>query len=159
MGSDWPRLSQTLRGRRQHGYCQSCDAHFPGTNGMPALNLWQECDDDDRLQKIFVWLCTPCSERLVEKHPRLYEQRGVFFPAPGVQQFCADCRFCDNMTCKHPEAQTGAVVLSGAFSRMFVDGQGRGKAGRRIGWMATHFYEPPKGCRVRAVNLEEPVEL
>jgi hypothetical protein len=154
MSEAWPRLSKSLTGPRRHGLCQSCGVKSQDHRGLPSLTLWQECGDQDDATIDYLWLCHPCAERLIEPHPRLYQRHHVFHPAVGVQPFCETCIHCVNMRCTHRDANLGTLVQPGAFSRAFVDGQGRGKSGRRVGWIATLFYEPAKGCRGREEGIE-----
>lgn len=146
MSENWPRLSQTLRGPRAWGYCQACGGHFPGANGFPGVNLWQEVGISGDTDVRFLWLCAACGPKHVPNAGRLYVREHVFAPFAGVQRFCADCAHCKEMDCKHAQSRSGQLVTAGAFSRSFVTAQNAG--GRsEIGWQPTYFYEPAKGCR------------
>lgn len=98
----WPKLSETLPGQMP-GRCQQCDAG-PQAEAEP-LTYWQECDDDDRGTRVFIVLCQPCADRIIEPHPRLYRQQSDVMPMPGAMPVCLDCRYRERMDCVSPTAK------------------------------------------------------
>jgi hypothetical protein len=94
--SQWPKLSETLAGRRSLVYCQSCGA------AGSALRAWQEHDEADQPTPVAVMLCPACAERLIEPHPRLYRQLAAGEPFPGAMPCCHGCRHAVAMACRSP---------------------------------------------------------
>ena len=113
----WPRLSETLDGPKHPRFCQSCGAERPpevpdelaASDGAsardetfqlvmrelrPPLGVygWQEHDGRDEPEPIAVMLCTACSARLIEPHPRMYNRIARRAPFPGIMDLCIDCR-------------------------------------------------------------------
>ena len=84
-----PRLSETLSPIRRPFDCQRCGA-IPPVGGEP-LTAWQEHNDADRPETIFVLLCRKCADKVIEPHPRLYRRLSRNEPAPGVMQICSGC--------------------------------------------------------------------
>jgi len=98
----WPRLTETLGGPIAPNRCQSCGRCHEERN---ALARFQECDDRDQGEQLVVVLCRLCSERLVEKHPRLYRQLEDARPWPGCMGVCLSCRHREGVTCTSPASE------------------------------------------------------
>lgn len=132
--STWPRLSETLAGPQHPHKCQSCGTEqqasadeivdveklFEGDQASiyavsqlidhqaspsPGVYAWQEHDDQDQPSSIAIMLCTDCSGRLIEPHPRLYRRLGRNEPFPGIMLPCIECAFRAGVRCTHPEAR------------------------------------------------------
>jgi hypothetical protein len=119
----WPRLSVTLDGPRTPTVCQSCGSN----NGMV---VWQECDDADKPQSIYVPLCGTCSTLLIEPHPRLYRATDHWEPRPGAMPLCIICKNRDGNRCTHPDLKAnGGQGLKLTYPKptvAIVCGRGRG---------------------------------
>ena len=141
MSKEWPRLTVTLTGPNKPEVCRSC--------GEPADDLWQEHDGDDRPEFRYLWLCRKCGDRLIEPHPRLYNQLSNYAPAPGAMRICTDCPHrTDKGICACPAAKANGgpgilIQAIGGFSG-FIDG--RDKNGRRWGKPFTTYSFPPSDC-------------
>lgn len=96
------RLSESLAGPKHPNQCQSCGL---APTDLALLDRWLECDDNDRPEPRVVVLCRPCTESLIEPHPRLYKLLAPHQPMPGVMGICLDCRHRDGVTCTNPSAQ------------------------------------------------------
>ena len=70
----------------------------------PGVYAWQEHDDLDQPEPIIVMLCTACSDRLIEPHPRLYRRLERNEPCPGIMSLCLECAFHAGVRCLCPEA-------------------------------------------------------
>lgn len=143
MSKNWPRLTETAQAAREWGRCSSC-----GSTHADALSLWQECDENDRPEERFLYLCHGCSELLIESHPRLYSRLNRWYPAPGAMRICVDCRHRDGLRCRSPKAlfnggTVGLAIDAQVSGQAFVDGT---RNGRRTGWVETMFAGPPKAC-------------
>jgi hypothetical protein len=97
-----PGLSQTLHFFPHPEECQSCGAH-EGVEDW--FTRWRECDELDKPTMAVVVLCSRCSKKLIEAHPRLYVPLGKFEPFPGVMELCVDCRLRDGVSCRSPLAK------------------------------------------------------
>jgi hypothetical protein len=137
----WPRLSETLPGPKAPDRCRSC-----GSCG--DLATWQEHDDADRPEGVYLVLCTPCSDRIIEPHPRLYAQVDPNRPLPGVMALCIDCRHRDGIRCGHPGSlANGGPGIAITVPRPFtahICARGRGSKGLS-GWR-TSYPGPPRSC-------------
>ena len=104
---EMPRLSKDLKGEKSRTRCQACGLQvlFDPLPKLPQLRRWQEHDDGDRPEPIVVVLCKPCSNRLIEPHPRLYREMQAFEPHPGSMPICDDCTRREGVSCRHPEAK------------------------------------------------------
>jgi hypothetical protein len=144
----WPRLSQTLP-HRHPLTCQACGASF--IDGGERLGFWQEHDDQDQPERIFVPLCQKCADRIIEPHPRLYEKIDRNAPMPGGMPICIDCRFRDGLRCTHADLVTnggdGLRLTQVQPSVMFLDY--RDKAARRRGKRIVSYYRPVSACAGR----------
>jgi hypothetical protein len=116
----WPRLSETLPHPPDLTRCQSCgnrlddaaaanrpDPPFSGASGAAiatpyALAVWQEHDDTDRPELIYIVLCEACADRIIAEHPRLYRRVDRWAPVPGVMPACIGCRRADGLRCRSP---------------------------------------------------------
>jgi len=61
----FPRLSLDLPGKKDGLSCQKCGS-------TAELKRWEECDDTDKPEGIFVTLCASCSDSIIGPHARLY---------------------------------------------------------------------------------------
>lgn len=96
----WPKLSETLEGPRTPGCCQACAAiELPEMER--ALHVWQECDENDRGTDVLVYLCGPCSDKIIKPHPRLYRRLWTPMPLPGAMPICTDCTHREGLRCTH----------------------------------------------------------
>lgn len=134
----WSRLSETLPHPREPNRCQLC-----GEVDV-ALTVWQECDDADAPEQIYVVLCDLC-EQVIEPHPRLYINQPRNKPLPGVMPQCAGCQHRDELTCRHPllTANGGAGLLIKASQPTLIHFDGI-KGGRRHGWTEQRYANPPE---------------
>lgn len=96
MTTDLPRLSHDLTGPRSYDACQHCGLV------SDALQTWQEHDQDDKPEVVYLRLCKPCSETLIEPHPRLYAKLDPGAPAPGAMPCCEGCKHCEHLRCHSP---------------------------------------------------------
>ena len=153
-GTCWPRLSTQLDGPRDPGHCQSCGAAgsldpMALSAGSPSLVAWQEHDGNDQPQPVYVVLCRPCGDRLVDRHPRLYRPCPPWEPMPGVMGLCGSCRHRDGTRCASPAAKAnggeGLVIAFPQPTRVHVLRRGKGA---RSGW-ENWYSGPPRGCTGR----------
>ncbi len=167
----WPRLSETLDGPKHPRFCQSCGAERPpevpdelaASDGAsardetfqlvmrelrppPGVYGWQEHDGRDEPEPIAVMLCTACSARLIEPHPRMYNRITRRAPFPGIMDLCIDCRSRTGVTCTHPDrlANGGPGLHIDAAPGM--PGHARGH-----GFFTTYTY-PPRACTGQSVS-------
>jgi len=167
----WPRLSEDLAGPRHPHACQSCgraappasstkpvdipedpsddDARRMGDEVIRALEAartrplraWQEHDDEDRPETIAVVLCRACSSRLINPHPRLYQELALNQPFAGVMDLCVSCRFRDGVRCAHPDLKAnggpGLVIPSPPVAHV---------CGRFAGPSGNVYLHPPTSC-------------
>jgi len=128
-----PRLSETCSFQAWPQICWRCGAAAP-------LSVWQEHDDCDRREMIFVVLCASCAERVIEPHPRLYRQLGRNEPAPGVMRICGGCRHQVAARCRSPKAAANGgsgLRFPGPDGNVHLNfGGGRGQ------WLKTWSAEP-----------------
>lgn len=96
--SEWPKLSEDLPSK-EPGECQRCRAT------VPPLTYWQECDENDVAERVFVVLCAPCAKQIIEPHPRLYRELSPNTPMPGAMPICRDCSRRNGMGCFSPLAK------------------------------------------------------
>lgn len=94
-----PGLSETLAHTRDPNTCQSC-----GDFGLDrgSGRRWIECDAFDEPTATMVILCVRCSERLIERHPRLYLHEDWWAPRPGAMACCVDCTLRTDLRCVSP---------------------------------------------------------
>lgn len=135
---------------RHPDVCQSC-----GATTLEERNRWQECDEEDLPEPIVVVLCTSCSDRLIEKHPRLYHQLERNQPWPGAMPLFVECGFRCALRCSHPDlkANGGPGLRLKAPPKLtgFWDGRGGPKGGKRVGGMFTHYTGPVASCAGRTL--------
>ena len=93
----WPRLSETLD-TSSVLKCQKCGS-------TESLARWQECDDNDRGEMVFVVLCRKCADEIIEPHPRLYREYMEMEVAPGAMPTCEGCPQRQGARCKSPAAR------------------------------------------------------
>lgn len=139
----WPRLSEV--GTFKHPrHCQSCGATYD-------REIWQECDDKDEPEQIFIILCDKCSEKIIGPHPRLYRMLHRNAPAPGAMLTCADCDLSVGVNCTSfllkKNGGPGLPLRLGEKSTIHID---RVVNGRRVGeWH--NFYSSPPTCDDKGV--------
>jgi hypothetical protein len=115
---------------------------------------WREHDDDDRLTAVLLILCLDCSDRLIEKHPRLYTELDKNEPWPGGMAICIACRHREGLDCRHPDLEAnggpGLKIMVPQPMTGFLDYQD--KRGRRSGRTFMSYPHEPRECagRVRA---------
>lgn len=148
---NWPKLSETLPYQRHPNICQGCGAGGLDLAARAEHQRWIECDEDDKPTAVVVLLCKACSEREIEKHPRLYESIPKNAPRPGTMELCLECRHRDGLACKHPDAKAnggaGIAIFGQQPTRGFWDGTD--KRGRRTGGVLTIYPTPPQRCAGR----------
>ena len=152
-GERWPKLSESLGGPRDLFICQSC-----GTTDQ-ELTRWRECNENDEPTRVVVMLCDACTDRLVQKHPRLYIEMDPYEPLPGSMGCCfRDCVHRDGLTCMNPKQRhLGGLGLRIAFPTptiAFVDGVRNGK---RAGWSEKWYHAPPE-CEDAPPKLSQTAE-
>jgi hypothetical protein len=149
---NWPRLSETLAGPRAPDRCQSCGlegTHSYDRRGYykaPELRRWREHSQFDKPEPIIVILCAGCSDRLIEKHKRLYSHVNANQPEPGTEALCLDCPHREGVACRCPllTSNGGPGMLMTCPKPSDVHFLRRGK-GARSGWEKI-YPGPPEGC-------------
>lgn len=138
-----PRLSESLPGERRPDRCQAC--------GSPCdLALWREHDEQDRPEAIVVNLCDRCSRKLIEPHPRLYEELARNAPWPGAIGICTACVHRDGLRCAHPDAKAnGGIGVALTIARPHQVHLCRSPR-RLSGWVKL-WPAPAEDCRQREV--------
>jgi len=101
---------------------------------------WQEHDGRDEPEPIAVMLCTRCSDRLIEPHPRVYTRIPRNAPFPGIMDLCIDCRFRSGVTCTHPDRVSNGGPGLDIDAAPAMSGHARGH-----GFFTTYSY-PPRTC-------------
>jgi len=113
----------------------------------PGVYGWQEHDSRDEPAPIAVMLCTRCSPRLIDPHPRLYHRIPPNAPFAGIMDLCVDCRFRDGVRCTHPALKAnggaGLVVDADPGARAHVN------LGGGHGTFLTIYRDPPRACAGR----------
>lgn len=143
----WPKLSADLPYPRSPVSCQSCGQ--VDDSDVCALERWIECDEWDRVTKTLVVLCSPCSRRLIDPHPRLYMHVDAREPRPGSFPLCADCRLREDLRCTSPRAKANGgpgveVTVKAPTSVHLNYGGGRGR-------FAQMWSQWPTACAQRVV--------
>jgi len=136
-----PRLSETSSWIAWPQVCRRCGAAV-------ELSVWQEHDDQDRRELIFVVLCRRCAERVIEPHPRLYRELDQNEPAPGVMAICGQCRHQVAGRCRSPKAAANGgpgLRFPGPDSSGFLDGVNKA-TGRRWGRPFRSWNREPVQC-------------
>ncbi len=120
----------------------------------PGVYGWQEHDGRDQSEHIAVMLCTRCSARLIDPHPRLYNRIPPNAPFPGVMELCVACRFRDGVRCTHPDlkANGGAGLMVDADP----GAQAHVNLGSGQGTFLTIYRDPPRACVGRDETLPGP---
>jgi hypothetical protein len=176
--ASWPRLSERLQPFRSRKVCQKCGAaagkvatqgEFKASQqaerlGHRSLKFgnvttvygWQEHDHNDVPEHIYLFLCTKCSDELIEPHVRLYRQIQQHAPSPGIMDLCVDCKWREGSRCKCPIAVFNGGPKPGMQidyaeppSIAFVDGTRKGK---RWGGRIALYNTPPTACSGKAVQ-------
>jgi len=143
--TQWPKLSETLSGRKRPGYCQACDRHAGG-----AIQIWREHDEQDRPTNVVVCLCEESARQIIDPHPRLYSKIEPNAPVPGaMEHLCLDCLFRDGVSCTHPKLKSNggkglAIIMPEQPVQGFWDG--RDKQGRRTGGSFLVYSQPAIFC-------------
>lgn len=139
MSERWPRLTTSLTGPDKPEVCRCC--------GDVDAHLWQEHDDHDKPEPRYLWLCRRCSDRIIEPHPRLYDEISPNAPAPGAMRICADCKHrAAGGLCTMAKANGGLGITVSAFTGLSGFMDGRDKKGRRWGKRFTSYPYPPTAC-------------
>lgn len=145
----WPRLSESLS-HYSPEHCAKCgEPHDPRTH-----ITWQECDDLDRPVPRYVILCSECSDKLIEPHPRLYIPLERDVPVPGAVGLCTSCVHRDKLRCTHPgttfNGGTGLEMIGPKPSRVHVYRRG---GHHRSGWIDV-YPGPPTHCTGRETSAQ-----
>ena len=148
-GRPWPKLSETLTGPKRYGTCQRCGS-------TDSVCCWRECDDKDDPTDVVLFLCTPCSDHVIERHPRLYgdgPHRNA--PIPGAMACCLDCIHHHDLSCKSPllKANGGAGLPISASKPTVIHVDGRTKGGKRFGRWYEDYPSPPE-CKGREAAMK-----
>lgn len=149
MSKDWPRLSKTLSKARRYEFCQSCD--------KGAEQTWQECDEDDIPEIIYLRLCKTCADKIIEPHPRLYIRLDEWAPAPGAMRCCIDCGNLKQgeLDCRSPLLKSlggpGLPIQQFVQSRGIMCSRGKGGGCRPF---VTYSREPE--CKGKVPLTESP---
>ncbi len=134
--------------------CQSCGHDCD-------LTRWLEHDERDQPTAVVVVLCRPCSDRIIEPHPRLYAALDEYAPHSGSMALCRECSRRSGVSCTHPDLKAnGGAGLNITMRRpdtAFVSGRGAG--GRRTGWVHRIYHAPPSACAGRAAPGIDDLEL
>lgn len=119
----WPRLSETLPHRRALDCCQSC-------GGADDLRVWQEHDDMDRPERIYLVLCHTCAAEIIGPPPRLYRCLDRWAPGPGIMPTCQGCVHQKDLGCRSPLLKAnggpGLPVRSSVAAEGIACSRGRG---------------------------------
>lgn len=131
---NWPRLSQTLTDHpARPDLCQACGEKHRSGN---PIGRWQECDDQDHPERVFVVLCRECAEEIIEDHPRLYVEINNVQVVLGCMSVCGDCKHRDRFnSCQSPSSSAHGgegMWLHPAPQRVHICN--RSKKGRPSGW-------------------------
>ena len=129
-----------LPGPRHPLRCQRCAEVFD----RAKLGLWQEADHNDAFEgDKFLLLCKPCSDAVIEQHPRLYRQVSGNVPFPGLMTICATCAFRSDIARKCIQAKLsggpGVNIKVVPPLRGFVDGP-------KYSGPMIHWPEPATDC-------------
>jgi hypothetical protein len=144
----FPRLTQTLPHARKIGYCQAC--------GQPEENstLWQECDDQDNPEGIYLELCEECNQTkdfegkparkntkraMIVRHERMYHHVERHIWKPGLMHLCVDCVFAKDFDCSSPH-RGGNLEVKGPEPLTYHIKAGRGRSGYYTN------YSPATSC-------------
>ncbi len=118
------------------------------------LAVWQECDEADVSEDIYLVLCRRCSDRLIPDHPRLYHRMVRHQPAPGAMPICTNCRWHAGTLCQHPrsKARGGPGVRLDGPGAQWTSMQVRGAHGRREHRTGILYVGPVWGCDQKVLN-------
>jgi len=118
----------------------------------PGVYGWQEHDSHDEPEPIAVMLCTTCSKRLIDPHPRVYVRIPRRAPFPGIMDLCIDCRFRAGVTCTHPDrvSNGGKGLQIDAAPGMWAHAR-TAVGGRTL----TLYAYPPRACAERAMRDDD----
>jgi hypothetical protein len=154
----WPKLSVELAGPKAPDRCQSCgktgwSETLPGQ--PPTLERWREHDANDAPTNVVVVLCRGCSDRLIEKHPRLYARLEWNQPYPGTMGLCLDCRHRDGVTCPLTQFNGGGgvnIVVAKPFNAHVC------RSPRRLSGWIQMWRSPATNCDRRETATPAPRE-
>lgn len=141
----WPRLTDALSHEKRPDRCQGCGS-------ADRVTIWQEHDDKDKPEPLFLALCLECADKVIEPHPRLYAGVSENAPMPGAMPTCVACTLRRGMTCTHPNLKAnGGPGLILKFPQPYVamvDGTHKGKrwGGRML------LYHAPVTCTGRTLS-------
>lgn len=142
-----PKLSETLPPATELYRCQQC-------GGVVELARWMECDDADQPSHVLIVLCQSCSDKILQPHPRLYQQLHRWRPWTGAMAICVACQLRDGLRCKHPSArQNGGAGLKLTFPQpgiAFID-ESDPKTGKHRGRQEIYWAGPVTDCAGRVV--------
>lgn len=152
---EWPRLSQTLPGPKDLSHCWACRAsgviaagQFPFPLDQLKLDVWQEHDNLDKPEPVYLLLCRPCSKQIIGPHPRLYASVAPHATVPGAMPACRACRFRQITKCLHPHLKAnGGLGLMLNFPAPAEVHVCRCGSGARSGW--EKVYMGAVTCRGR----------
>jgi hypothetical protein len=136
MNTDTPRLNSEshrltdLPGECHPFVCRSCGGSCVPKygNGLMRLSIsrWQEHDHNDKPEPRIIVLCSKCSDRMIEPHPRLYKKLEDNDPWPGAMEICLDCKFRSGTSCSSPDAKAnggnGVMLTIAKPFTGFIDG-------------------------------------
>lgn len=134
----WPRLTETLP-LKEVDRCNQCGS-------KEGLAVWQEHNQFDKPQTLYVVLCPACSDRIIDPHLRLYRRCTGNEPTPGAMAQCIDCRFGEGTRCLSPKLRINnrdgeGISFKGPDSTVHMSC--RDKHGKRYGVWEKHWKEVP----------------
>lgn len=143
-----PKLSETLPPATELYRCQQC-------GGVIELARWVEHDEEDKPTHTIVVLCGPCSQRIIEPHPRLYQRLHKWHPWPGAMSICVACVRRSGLRCQCALASAnGGSGLKLKFPEpdmAFIDGRDP-KTGKRWGRREVYWQGPVTDCAAREAS-------
>lgn len=145
----WPKLSETLPAAVNMGTCQRC------ADTKNLIARWREHDETDRPSNAVIILCKPCSDAIIEPHPRLYSKMDGFEPWPGTMPICVGCKHHDGaIKCRSPKllenGGTGLKMTYPTPSTGFIDRRNP-KTGKREGGRFINYRGPVTECEGKEV--------
>lgn len=167
-GAAMPRLSQELPFPPELNRCQRCGfvaqqlgnldrgALVPDQTAdgqvVAVLERWQEHDERDQPEGRVIVLCSPCSKRIVDAHPRLYRRLDFGEPFPGAHALCIGCvhrATSEGLACRLATINGGEGLKLGGPQQVRYHACGRGAGGRRTGWWGVHWAGRVERCTKR----------
>ena len=77
-------------------------------NDIVELNIWQECDDEDNPENIFIVACKDKQcRKIINDHPRLYiaQQWAGHTPGRFMLAGCSLCKLRQGFKCTNPQTK------------------------------------------------------